>query len=202
MNMDPRTVNNDEYERDEDVLNLESKECSIEKQNYNNDIVQKDELIKLALAKLTEEEKKILGLIPKVKQNYKLKIYYMIGDVKGNTTTNATISVNNIFLPIVTNALDKLKIPKGYWGLSLSKEHYTKNYNKKNINKLEYNLLCLLSGCYKEEYYKKFLKKHKFDISDVNINFLYEFEDLPDGGNIFVDDTEYSFLIYKGYKVK
>lgn len=164
---------------------------------------EKQKAIDLALSKLTEEEKELLGLIKKpkvnrVKKNYKLKIFYMIGDADGHTDEEATISVNNPFLPIVTKALDNLKVPDGSWGLRLSYEHYDKNFEAKNINELEYDILTLVTNYNYEndEHCDEILEKHNFESSGINIDFLYEFE------GIFTDETEYSFLVYEKYKLK
>jgi len=162
------------------------------------------QVVNSALAKLTEEEKKALGLIkepkkPKVKKSYKMTVYYMIGDADGNTKMEGTIKANNPFLPLVTAALDKLKICKGSWGLQLSYEDYFKNFDDKNISESEYDLLCIVSGygCDEEdEDVIGYLKENGFENNEENISFLNEFEGL------FVDDTAYSFLVYQGYKLK
>ena len=165
-------------------------------------MIKKQEIIDLALAKLTEEEKEALGLIKnqkkiKVKKSYNFKVFYMIGDANGHTDEQATISVNNPFLPIITGALDKLQVCKGSWGLQLKSEDYYGNYNSKNINKLELDLLCLVSGYDSdEEDFEEFLKENNFEVTDENLEFLGQFEGL------FIDETEYSFLVYQGYKLK
>lgn len=163
---------------------------------------EKQELIDLALAKLTEEEKEVLSLIKKpkkikVKKSYNFKVFYMIGDANGHTDEQATISVNNPFLPIITGALDKLKVCKGSWGIQLKPSDYHGNYKSKNINKLEYDLLCLVSGYSSdEEDIESFLKENNFEVTEANLEFLGQFEGL------FIGETEYSFLVYQGYKLK
>lgn len=163
---------------------------------------EKQLIIDSAMAKLTEEEKKALGLIkepkkPKEKKSYKLKVYYMIGDADGHTDTEETISAKNPFLPLVTRALDKLKVCKGSWGLQLSEEDYSGNLSDKNITEQEHDLLCLVSGygCNDSDA-DEYLEESGFDVSEENYEFLNEFQGL------FIDDTEYSFLVYKGYKLK
>lgn len=163
---------------------------------------EKQAAIDSAMAKLTEDDKKALGLIkvPKkkvVKRSYRFTVYYMIGDADGNTKHVETIKAKNPFLPLVTAALDKLKVCKGSWGLQLSTEDYGGNHSSGNISDLEYDLLCLVSGygCDEEEA-EEFLKGNNFEASEENMDFLNEFEGL------FVDDTEYSFLVYEGYKLK
>lgn len=161
---------------------------------------EKQKAIELALAKLTQEEKELLGLIkkPKVKKNHKLKVFYMIGDSDGDTYKEETISLNNPFLPIITTALDKLDICEGCWGLQLSIEDYTKNYNSKNISKLEYEILCITQGygdCGDIDV-EKFFEENNFENTEETHEFIDEFHGL------FIDDTEYSFLIYEGYKLK
>ncbi|MEK6828789.1 MAG: hypothetical protein AABY15_01595 [Nanoarchaeota archaeon] len=163
---------------------------------------EKQATINNALAKLTEEEKELLGLIkkekkPKVRKNYKLKVNYMIGDADGHTDEEAIISVNNPFLKIITNALDKLEICEGSWGLQLNDEDYFKNYESKNISKLECDLLCLVSGySYDEDTANEFFEENNFEKTEENHDYIQEFEGL------FIDDTEYSFLVYQGYKLK
>ena len=133
---------------------------------------------------------------PKVKKNYKLKVKYMIGDADGHTDTTALISANNPFLQIITNALDKLLVCKGSWGIQLNKEDYTNNYNDKNISKLECDLLCLVSNYQiEEESVTNFCKEHNFDDNDTIFNYLDEFDGL------LIEDAEYSFLVYQGYKL-
>lgn len=164
--------------------------------------MKKKEKMEVALSKLTIEEQELLGLIkkpkiPKVKKNHKLKVFYMIGDGKGHTDEESVISINNPFLKPITEALDKLQVCKGSWGLQLSKEDYYDNYKNKNINKLEYDLLCLISGySYEDEDADDFLKEHRFENSETSHNYLQEFDGL------FIDDTEYSFLVYEGYELK
>ena len=155
-----------------------------------------------ALAKLTEEDKKVLGLIKKpkkkrVKKNYKFTVYYMIGDADGNTEMKETINANNPFLSMVTAALDKLKVCKGSWGLQLNEEDYGGNLGDKNISQSEYDLLCLVSGygCNDGEA-DEYLKENNFELTEENYDFLNEFEGL------FIDDTSYSFLVYEGYNLK
>jgi hypothetical protein len=155
-----------------------------------------------AMAKLTEEDKKALGLIkvpkkPRKKTSYRFTVYYMIGDASGNTEMKETISAKNPFLPLVTAALDKLKVCKGSWGLQLSSEDYATNFSDKNISESEYDLLCLVSGygCNDGEA-DEYLKANGFELTEENYEFLNEFQGL------FIDDTEYSFLVYEGYKLK
>lgn len=162
----------------------------------------KEKAIQAAMAKLTDKEKELLGLVkkekkPRQKKNYKLKVFYMIGDANGHTDTEATLSLNNPFVHIVTDALDKLKVPKGSWGLVLNDEAYYENYKKKNISKLEHDLLCLVSGySYDEDTANNFFKEHKFENTEENHNFLCEFEGL------FIEEASYSFLVYEDYTLK
>jgi hypothetical protein len=160
----------------------------------------KKEKMETALSKLTIEEQELLGLVkkpkvPKIKKKYKLKVFYMIGDANGNTYEELVISVNNPFLKLITDALDKLRIPSDCWGLVLKDEHYEKNYKNGNINELECDLLCLVSA-YSEDMAVEFFKKHGFENSETNLSYLLEFDGL------FLEDTEYSFLVYQGYKLK
>lgn len=165
-------------------------------------ITEKENQKELALSKLTAEEKELLGLVkkevkPRIKKNYKLKIYYMIGDDDGHTDEEAIISINNPFLKIITEALDKLGEIEGNWGIMLDKEHYEGNKKIGNINDLEYELLCLTSVySYDKDVADEFFKKYKFDNSQENHDYLQEFEGL------LISDTEYSFLVFEGYKLK
>lgn len=162
----------------------------------------KKEKMEVALSKLTIEEQELLGLIkkpkpPRVKKNHKLKIFYMIGDAKGHTDEEAVISINNPFLKPLTEALDKLDKIEGHWGTMLYEEHYDGNRKIGNINDFEYELLSLVTGYdYEEDTVNDFLKKYGYDESEQNHDYLLEFEGL------LISDTEYSFLVYEGYKLK
>jgi hypothetical protein len=164
--------------------------------------VKKQEAINLALSKLTAEEKELLDLIKKpkptrVKKNYKLKIFYMIGDADGNTDEEAIISINNPFLKPLTEAFDKFGVIDGHWGMLLDDEHYDGNRKIGNINDFEYDLLSLVTAhVYDEDTTNDFLKKYGYDESEQNRDYLQEFEGL------LISDTEYSFLVYQGYKLK
>jgi len=121
----------------------------------------------------------------------------MIGDANGHTDKEGTISIGNPFLQIITKALDKLGEIAGHWGIMLDNEHYYGNYKIGNISELEYDLLCLVSGYnYNEDEANEFFEKHKFEKTDENKNYLQEFDGL------LIADTEYSFLVYNGYKLK
>lgn len=151
-----------------------------------------NEKMKVILSKLTIEEQELLGLI---KHNHKLRILYMIGDTNGVTYEDAVISLDNPFLKPLTEALNKLDIIEGHWGIMLDKKHVEENKKLGNINNFEYNLLMLIIDyCDKEETIK-FLKKYNYVTSKENINYLEEFK------GIFVSETEYSFLVYEGYEL-
>ena len=163
---------------------------------------EKQVAIDSALAKLTEEDKKVLGLIKKpkkkrVKKSYRMTVNYMIGDANGYTDMQETIKANNPFLPLVTSALDKMKVCEGSWGIQLNDEDYNGNFAAKNISKLEYYLLSLVSGyeC-DEDDINDFFEVSDFENNEENIDFLNEFSGL------FIDETAYSFLVYEGYKLK
>jgi hypothetical protein len=162
----------------------------------------KKEKMEVALSKLTIEEQKLLGLIkkpkaPKVKKNHKLKVFYMIGDADGDTDVRVKVSINNPFLKHITEALDKMEEPEKHWGLRLHIRNFKINYNKKNINELEFDLLCLVYNYSNNENDAiAFFKKHGFENSETNQKYLLEFEGL------LIDECEYSFLIYKGYALK
>ncbi len=165
-------------------------------------ITEKQNKIDTALSKLTTEEKQLLGLVkkevkPKIKKNYKLKIEYMIGDANGYTKEEATINIYNPFVTIITEALDKLQIPEGSWGLALNGEAYLDNYENNNISELQYDLLCLVSNySYEEDTAIEFFEKHNFKNIKENHDYLEEFEGL------LIDDTEYSFLVFEDYTLK
>ena len=160
------------------------------------------EKMEVVLPKPTIEEQESLGLIkkpkpPRVKKNYKLKIFYMIGDANGKTSEEAVISINNPFLKPLTEALDKLGEIEGHWGTMLDEKHYDGNRKIGNINDFEYELLSLVTGyAYEEDAANDFFKKYGYDESEQNHNYLQEFEGL------LISDTEYSFLVYEGYKLK
>lgn len=162
----------------------------------------KTQKMEVALSKLTTEEQELLGLIkksktPRVKKNHKLKIFYMIGDAHGHTDEEAVISINNPFLKPITEALDKLGEIDGHWGTMLDEEHYEGNNKIGNINDFEYELLCLVSGySYGEDEANDFFQKYGYETSEQIHDYLQEFEGL------LISDTEYSFLVYEGYKLK
>ena len=162
----------------------------------------KKEKMEVALSKLTSEEQELLGLIkkpktPRVKKNHKLKIFYMIGDADGHTDEEAVISINNPFLKPITEALDKLGEIEGHWGTMLDDEHYEGNRKTGNINDFEYELLSLVTGYnYDEDTANDFFKKYGYEETEQNHDYLAEFEGL------LISDTEYSFLVYEGYKLK
>jgi len=164
----------------------------------------KQEKMKVALSKLTIEEQELLGLTKKpkvkklkVKKNYKLKIYYMIGDADGHTDEEAVISLSNPFLKHITKALGSLGDIEGYWGVALNKEHYDGNKKIGNINEFEYDLLCLLSDYnYNKDTANEFLEKYEYEQSEQNHDYLREFDGL------LISDTEYSFLTFEDYKLK
>lgn len=170
--------------------------------------MEKQEKIENALSKLTIEERELLGLNKKPKEKkekktYKLTINYMIGDADGYTNEFSTIRANNPFLKPLTDALDKLGTIEGHWGFIFDSEHIYGNLKNGNINRFEYDLLCLLSYCYEPESYDdyeessvKFLKKYTYEVSDTNIAYLEEFDGL------FRSEASYSFLVYEGYKLK
>jgi hypothetical protein len=187
--------------------------------------MEKQEKIENALSKLTIEERELLGLNKKPKEKkekktYKLTINYMIGDADGYTNEFSTIRANNPFLKPLTDALDKLGSIEGHWGFIFDDTHLYGNLKNGNINRFEYDLLCLLSYCYEyeetqpddedddsyddsyddtevyEESSVKFLKKYDYEVSEKNIGYLEEFEGL------FRCETSYSFLVYEGYKLK
>ena len=92
-----------------------------------------------------EQEQILLGLIKKPDTPHELIINYMIGDSKGYTTKNETISLDNPFLKPLLEALDKLDIPNGHWGLVLKEECYKYNKEIGNITDFEYDLLLILT---------------------------------------------------------
>lgn len=169
---------------------------------FNLNKMDKKEKMEVALSKLTMEEQELLGLIkkpkpPKVKKNHKLKIFYMIGDADGHTDEEAIISINNPFLKPLTEALNKLGKIEGHWGIMLEEEHYDGNRKIGNINDFEYELLSLITGYnYEEDTANDFLKKYGYDESEQNHDYLQEFDEL------LISYTEYSFLVYKNYKLK
>ena len=156
-----------------------------------------NEKIEIALAKLTDEEKELLCLNKqKVKKYHKFKINYMIGDGNGNTNEERKISLDNQFLELITNALDKLRIKDGHWGIMLSEDRYEWNFEKKCISEKEYHLLSLVSDCIEEENSMHFLSEHGFDLTETNLDYLQEFE------GMFISETAYSFLVYQDYNLK
>jgi hypothetical protein len=157
-----------------------------------------DEQEKTAEAWVKENVKEKVSK-PKVKKSYKMTVYYMIGDANGNTQMKETISAKNPFLPLVTDALDSLKNVKGRWGMVLDDEFYSQNLEDGNISQSQYDLLSLVSGSgfdEEDEDVIDYLKENGFENNEENIDFLNEFQGL------LVEDAEYSFLVYQGYKLK
>jgi hypothetical protein len=164
--------------------------------------IEKQQAKEVALSKLTIEEQESLGLIKKpkkekVKTNYKFKIDYMIGDSNGDTSKQCIISINNPFIKIITNALDKLDIIDGHWSIMLDDEHYLGNFKNGKITELEYDLLSLITG-YGCDINKanEFLQKNGYEQSQQNLDYLDEFEGL------LISETEYSWVSYYCYKLK
>jgi hypothetical protein len=160
----------------------------------------KKEAIEIALSKLTEEEKVLLGLNkadkpPRIKQNYKLKINYMIGDSNGYTDEERKISLNNPFIKLVTGALDKIVTLKGTWGIVFDDQYFDRSEEAGNISEMENQLLSLISNYNYTEDAVDILNFYGFDVSDENHEHLKDFDGL------LIRDTEYSFLVYLGYKL-
>jgi hypothetical protein len=157
-----------------------------------------------ALAKLTEDDKKVLGLIKKpkkkrVKKSYNFTVDYMIGDGNGDTSKKATLKAANPFIPLVTKALDNLKTVKGRWGMVLDSSFIYQNFLDGNISKLEYVLLNLVTGYDvdgEDEDLKFFFKEVGLGETEENIEYLGEFS-----GSL-IEDASYSFLVYEGYTLK
>ena len=122
----------------------------------------------------------------------------MIGDADGYTCEEAIVSLNNPFVIIITEALGKLKPLSGHWGILLQEANYTYNYKIGNISKLEYDLLCLITGYdYDDDVDVKFFKEYGFENTEENLpELLREFEGL------LTSDAEYSSLVYQGYNLK
>jgi hypothetical protein len=153
----------------------------------------------ITLSKLTIEEQELLGLIktPRVKENHKLRVFYMIGDADGDTEVEVKVSLDNPFIKHITESLDKLKEPEEHWGLRFNNKNFKINYNRKDINKLEFDLLCLISNySYDEVESVNFFKEHGFENSEANHKYLLEFDGL------LIDENELSFLVYEKYTLK
>ena len=121
----------------------------------------------------------------------------MIGDANGSTSEEAIIKVTNPFIKIITEALDKLQVLQGHWAITLNDDTYYGNKENCYISELECELLSLVT--YNLEYkdlIDEFLTTYNFEISDENYNYLQEFDDM------LKDTSTYSFLCYKGYKLK
>lgn len=157
----------------------------------------KKEKTEMALSKLTIEEQELLGLTKmseatRVRENYKLKIFYEIGDCNGNTDRESVISINNPFLKPLIEALSKLDGS----GEVLDKGFYESIKKIGNINDFEYELLSLVTDYFYKEDANAFFEKHGYSKSKKNHNYLQEIEGL------LISDTEYSYLVYVGYELK
>lgn len=195
--------------------------------------MEKQEKIENALSKLTIEERELLGLNKKPKEKkekktYKLTINYMIGDADGYTNEFSTIRANNPFLKPLTDALDKLGEIEGHWGFIFDSEHIYGNLKNGNINRFEYDLLCLLSYCYdaddesdaddddddcydEEDETESDADDYDEVDEESSVKFLekytYEVSDtniayLEEFDGLFRSEASYSFLVYEGYKLK
>jgi hypothetical protein len=128
----------------------------------------------------------------KSKPYYILTIDYMIGDANGATSETAEISADNPFLERFCKILNKLKSPKGRWGIMLNYETIEANYKQKHITRDEANfMICMMNENHEDydEGLKDYLK------TEEEKNFAYEFT------GICRADTEYSFLTYEGFEL-
>lgn len=163
---------------------------------------EKQSAIDAAMAKLTAEEQELLGLVnkptkPRVKRNYSFKVNYMIGDADGYTSEQATISVNNPFVKLVSDALHKLENIEGHWGVMLDDEHYKGNRDAGNISEMEYKLLTLVTdGCYDEDMVDEFFDAYGYYKTEENYDYIMDFDGL------LRSDAEYSYLVYEGHTLK
>lgn len=153
--------------------------------------------------------KKCLSNKPSIKEekkNHILTIKYTASDNrKEKRTSEAKISINNPFLKHITNALDNLREVEGFICFLLDYKQFKCNLELGNINRFQYDLLCILNSEYgddDDEYeyvddaYSKFLEKYNYEVSEANIEYLEEFEGL------IVSTNFYGLLRYKGYKLK
>lgn len=110
----------------------------------------------------------------------------MIGDAHGKTSYKTNVDPSNPILPIITSTLDKLVPLEGHWGIGLNSE--TLEYNLKNghISQLEHDVFMAARN----------------DDDELAVKHGFKSEDLACFCDIFYDDTEYSFLTYRGYKLK
>ena len=126
----------------------------------------------------------------------KLKIKYMIGDAAGKTSYKADISNTNPLLIVVTTALDNLKPMTGYWGFGFTYEQLKWNLDQGNITELAFKVL--VASRYDEpDWIDELLGEGTSD------ELIEEYGDyLDDFYDIFHEETEYSFLVCKGYSLK
>ena len=126
----------------------------------------------------------------------KLKIKYMIGDAAGKTSYKADISNSNPLLIVVTTALDNLKPMAGHWGIGFTYEQLKWNLDQGNITELAFKIL--VASRYDEPaWVDELLGEGTLDA------LIEEYGDhLDDFYDIFREETEYSFLVYKGYSLK
>ncbi len=126
----------------------------------------------------------------------KLKIKYMIGDAAGKTSYKADISNSNPLLIVVTTALDNLKPMTGHWGFGFTYEQLKWNLDQGNITELAFKVL--VASRYDEPaWVDELLGEGTLD------ELIEEYGDhLDDFYDIFHEETEYSFLVYKGHSLK
>ena len=143
----------------------------------------------------------------KVKPYYELTIDYMIGDANGDTIETMDIGKDDAkgleTVEKVIKILNKLKPPKGRWGIILDIYKLKDNLRDKQITEEEYDFLSKVSS----EYY--YLENTLPDIlrekghTDEEIETLVEEasendEEIGYFQYIFKGETEYSFLVYQG----
>jgi hypothetical protein len=126
----------------------------------------------------------------------KLKIKYMIGDAAGKTSYKADISNSNPLLSVVTTTLDNLVPMTGNWGFSFTYEQLKWNLDQGNITELAFKIL-VASRYDDPAWIDELLGEGVLD------ELIEEYGDyLDDFYDIFHEETEYSFLVYKGYSLK
>lgn len=126
----------------------------------------------------------------------KLKIKYMIGDAAGKTSYKTDVSNTNPLLIVVTTALNNLQPMTGYWGFTFNYEQLKWNLDKGNITELAFKVL--VASRYDEpSWIDELLGEGVLD------ELIEEYGDyLDDFYDIFHEETEYSFLSFKGYSLK
>lgn len=139
---------------------------------------------------------------PLTKPFYTLEMKYMIGDANGNTSNKMEIDVEHApRIERFCRILDKLKTKKGTWGIILDDDYYPSMWSEKMVSRSEY-----LFFLWSLNDYNDIKQDESLELTEAELELIdtFEFKDEDDYfsfGEVISGVTEYSFLVYKGYKL-